>query len=275
MTRRLPIIVLVGLLVLFLGGCLESGKDTAPGDLDEARTAMMKRDYLEAEKNFERYLIRNPDGPDRWEVWNSLVDLALSVRSDRKAAVELMEAMLIEYEGQPARMRVIGGRLAELYRTARKYERAITLWSSIMDDSEADPVERARACRHLATVYLRRLEFELAKESLNYCLDLAIPDTVRADCLYDLAQTHMGMGDMDRAISYFRSVLALANIAESRRTLTVFMLADALDQKGEDAEALKLFMSIDETYPNPRVVEQRINFLLTKKKKTTQASAHR
>lgn len=274
MKRRLPIIVLAGLLIFPLGGCLESGKET-PDDLDEARVAMMKRDYLEAEKNFERYLIRNPDGADRWEVWNSLVDLALSVRNDRKAAVELMEAMLIEYAEQPGRSRIIKGRLAEQYRLARKYERAITLWSSIMEDSGADVVERARTCRHLAAVYLRRLEFELAKESLAYCLEFEIPDTVRAECLYDLAQTHMGMGDMDQAITYFRSVLGLGDVAESRRTLTVFMLADALDQKGADAEALRLFRSIVETYPNPRVVEQRIAFLQSKKKKAIPANVRK
>jgi len=274
MTRRLLITVLAGLLAVALVGCRESGKAT-PGDLQEARTAMMKRDYLEAEKSFERYLIRNPDGADRWEVWNSLVDLALSVRNDRKAAAELMEAMLIEYADEPARIRIISGKLAEQYRLARKYERALSLWSSIMEDIKADPVERARACRNLATVYMRRLEFELAKESLGYCLDLDIPDAVRAECLYDLAQTHMGMGNMDQAITYFRSVLRLKSIVESRRTLTVFMLADALDQKGEDAEALQLFESISEVYPNPRVVEQRIGFLKAKKRKTTQTNARK
>ncbi len=274
MRRCLPIIFLFGLLAAVLWSCQEPEKDTS-GDLVEARTAMMKRDYLEAEKNFERYLIRNPDGADRWEVWNSLTDLALSVRNDRKAALELMEAMLIEYADDPARKRIISGRLAEQYRMARKYERAITLWSSVMDDADADPVERARACRNLATVYLRRLEFELAKESLGYCLELEIPDTVRAECLYDLAQTHMGMGDMDQAITYFRSVLGHTNITESQRTLTVFMLADALDQKGEETEALRLFTGISETYPNPRVVEQRIAFLKAKRKKTTQANARK
>lgn len=235
-------------------------------DIDEARHAMMMRDYLEAEKSFERYLRRNPDGTERWDVWNSLVDLALSVRNDRKAAVELLEAMLIEYAEVPARKRTISTRLAEQYRTARKYERALELWSAVAEDGDADVVQRARACRGLANIYMRRLEFELSKESLGYCLALEIPDSVRAECLYDLAQTHVGMGDLDKAVVQFRSVLALGDIPKAMRTLTVFMLADALDQNGDADEALALFKSIEETYPNPKVVEQRVTFLQQKKK---------
>lgn len=265
MIRRLPVIILFLGLAAALPGCLEAEKK-APSDLEDARHAMMTRDYLEAEKSFERYLRRSPQGADRWEVWNSLVDLALSVRNDRKAAIELLEAMLIEYAAEPARKRIISGQLAEQYRLVRNYERALTLWSGIAEDKNADVVERARACRNLAGVYLRRLEFELAKESLGYCLALDIPDTVRADCLYDLAQTFVGTGDLDQAITYFRQVLALGNIPASTRTLTVFMLADTLDQKGLSAEALKLFTSISDDYPNPKVVAQRIAFLKNKKK---------
>ena len=269
MLRRLPVIILLAAVcfsAISLAGCLETRPEVSD-DIAEARQAMLQRDYLEAEKSFERYLRRNPEGEDRWEVWNTLVDLALSVRNDRKAAIELLEAMLIEYAEAPARKRIISGRLAELYRLARNYDRALVLWSSVAEDPKAENVERARACRSLAHVYLRRLEFELAKESLGYCLALDVPDTVRADCLYDLAQTYVGMDDLDQAIVYFRSVLALGNIPESMRTLTVFMLADAMEQKGNKAEALKLYTGIEDTYPNRKVVEQRIEALKSNKPK--------
>lgn len=267
--RRSRIRLAASALLLFfalgLGGCFDT-KPQVADDLADARAAMMKRDFLEAEKSFERYLRRSPEGAERWEVWNSLVEIAQSVRNDRKAAIELLEAMLIEFEADPAKKREISMRLAELHRLARRYERAVSLWSSVAEDDKADAVERARACRYLAHVYLRRLEFELSKESLGYCLALEIPDSVRAECLYDLAQTYVGMDELDNAINEFRNVLALKNIAESTRTLTIFMLADALEQKGQNAEALKLFETISDTYPNRKVVEQRIEFLEKKKK---------
>jgi len=264
---RVPRFLILGILVLAvcLGGCFESREEVAD-DLSDARKAMMKRDFLEAEKSFERYLRRSPDGSERWGVWNNLVELALSVRNDRKAALELLEAMLIEFEEDPARKRAISVQLAELYRLSRHYDRAVFLWSSVAEDSSADSVERARACRNLAHVYLRRLEFELSKESLGYCLSLNIPDSVRAECLYDLAQTFVGMDELDNAITQLRNVLSLQNITESIRTLSIFMLADALDQQGKNDEAMQLFTSISESYPNRKVVEQRIAFLEKKKK---------
>lgn len=241
-------------------------RDDTPEELVDARRAMIQRDFLEAEKFFERYLKRNPEGGERWEVWNSLVELAMSVRNDRKATIELLEAMRIEYAGVPAKTREISVRLAELYRLARRYDRAVYLWAAVAEDPGAGNVERARAYRNLAHVYLRRLEFELAKESLGQCLDLELPGVVQAECLYDLAQTHLGMDDADSAIAGLRAVLKLENIAESTRTLTVFMLADALDQKGLDDEAARLFSGIRESYPNRKVVERRLEFLEKKQK---------
>ena len=272
MIKRLPIAVFIFCLTAVQVGCFETEKDD-PFDLEEARHAMMTREYLEAEKNFERYLRHNPEGTERWDVWNNLVDLALSVRNDRKAAIELLEAMLIEYAEVPVKKRVISGKLAEQYRISRNYKRALTLWSSLAEDENVDAVERAGACRSLAGVYLRRLEFELAEESLGYCLALDLPDAVRAECLYDLAQTHVGIGNLDKAAEYFRQVLALGKISKSMQTLTVFMLADVLDQKGETQEALSLFTSIAETYPNRKVVEHRIASLKTRTKKPTQSPA--
>lgn len=257
---------------LLLSGCFDSRQEVAD-DLADARKAMMTRDFLEAEKSYERYLRRSPDGSARWEVWNSLVNLALSVRNDRKAGIELLEAMLIEYEGEAVKRRNISMRLAEQYRLSRKYDRAVFLWSSVAEDKMADNIERAQACRNLAHVYLRRLEFELSKQSLGYCLELKIPNAVRAECLYDLAQTYVGMEELDNAITELRAVLALTDIAESTRTLSIFMLADALDQQGNTAEVLQLFNSITDTYPNRKVVEQRIAFLDTKKKPQPEPAA--
>lgn len=261
---RLFVVLFTFIFALFLGGCLDAKQETAD-DLADARKAMLKREFLEAEKFFERYLRRSPEGEERWDVWNNLVALALSVRNDRKAATELLEAMLIEYEAEAEKRRAISMRLAELYRLSRKYGRAVFLWTSVAEDNQADGIERAEACRNLAHVYLRRLEFEMAKQSLGYCLALTIPNAVRAECLYDLAQTHMGMDELDNAVTQLRSVLALQDISESTRTLSIFMLADALDQQGENDESMRLFVGISNTYPNRRVVEQRIAFLEKKK----------
>ncbi len=257
----------IALLCFALFACSNSKKE-GPDDLGEARSALGKRNFLEAEKAFERYLRSNPEGVDRWYVWQNLVELSLNVRGDRKGAIELLEAMLVEYAATPDKERLVRMRLAEQYRLSRKYDRAVELWGLTAGDKGASSLEKAESYRNLAEVYLRRLEFELAKEALNMCIALAVPDPVRGQCLYDLAQTHMGTDESDEAVARLRAVLELKDIPAPLRGLTVFMLADALDQQGKSAEALALFESIRASYPNPQVVAKRIDALRKPKKKT-------
>ena len=257
-------VLVVFSLCAMLAACLDVKKEAEDDDLVNARKAMMQREFLEAEKSFERYLRRNPEGAERWEVWNSLVDIALSVRNVRQGAIELLEAMLLEYEDDLAKKRNVSVRLAEQYRLVRNYDRAVFLWTSIAEDTKASNIDRAEACRNQASIYLRRLEFELAKQTLGNCLAFDIPIALRGQCLYDLAQTHVGMEELDNAITQLRVVLTLKDLPESMRTLTVFMLADAVEQQGKIDEATTLFTSISETYPNRKVVDERLQALRRK-----------
>ena len=266
MNKTLAAALLAVLCLSGLWSCTDA-KTESPDDLTEARSALGKRNFLEAEKAFERYLRRDPDGAERWYVWQNLVEIALNVRNDRKGAIELLEAMLIEYDDNPEKRRNVRTRLAEHHRLSRNYERALTMWGAVADDATASSLEKAEAYRNIGGVYLRRLEFELSKEALGFCLTMRIPEHVRGQCLYDLAQTYMGMEEPENAINQLRGVLELQEIPDSLRSLTVFMLADALDQEGNSAEALKLFESIRTAYPNPRVVEKRITALRQPKKK--------
>ncbi|MDR2893789.1 MAG: tetratricopeptide repeat protein [Deltaproteobacteria bacterium] len=247
------------LLPLLLVSCLE--KDNAQNDLTDAREYMRHRDFIEAEKSFERYLRRNPDGPDRWEVWNHLVDLALNVRHNRMSAIELLEAMTVEYESQDEERRVVLERLASEYELARRYDRAMELWIKLDNDLGTPHLQKAGIYRSMARIYLRRLEFELARESLTYCLALEIPQSLKSDCQYDLADAYMVMEDLDAGINELRSLLEQDGVDDELRVLSVFMLADALEQKGDKAGALELFESIRFSYPNGSVMEARIEYL--------------
>lgn len=256
--KSLPLLAAFSCFFL-LAGC--QADDAGRDDLSDAREYMSQRDFIEAEKSFERYLRRNPEGEARWEVWNHLVDLALSVRHDRAAAIELMETMLVEYESVYPERRQVQERLAKVYEQARRYDRAMELWSLLANDPDTPALQKASIYRGMAKVYLRRLEFELVKDSLRRCLALDVPQSVKSECHYDLADAYMIMEDTDAGISELRALLQQEGMDDELRVLSVFMLADALEQKGEKAVALKLFESIRLTYPNSGVVEVRIEYL--------------
>ncbi len=262
MRLKLPITVL---FCLCLAGCLEGVKKT-PDDLSAAREYMLNRDFMEAEKSFERYLRGNPSGTDRWEVWNELVQLALNVRHDRNAAIELLRAMQQEYEFQPEYRRIVLDKLAHQYELARYFDGSVELWSALVKDQDTPAVQKSESLRNLARIYLRRLEFESAKEVLTMCMELSIPQSAKSDCQYDLADLYMIMEDMDSGIKELRSLLEQDGVDDDKRVLAIFMLADALEQQGNRDSALGLFETIRFSYPNPRVVEARIEYLRKSRK---------
>lgn len=264
--------------LFLLSACLEERGGT-PDELAQAREYMLNRDFMEAEKSFERYLRANPNGKERWEVWNKLVELALNVRHDRNAAIELLRAMQQEYSGSlpvpetvadPETLRgyrrIISDRLAYQYEQALYYEGAVELWGALAKDVDATPVQKADSLRNLARIYLRRLEFESAKGSLTLCIEMEIPQSAKSDCQYDLADLYMIMDDMDSGIRALRSLLEQEGMDNDKRVMSIFMLADALEQQGNKESALGLFESIRFTYPNAKVVEARIEYLKNSKK---------
>jgi len=151
--------------------------------------------------------------------------------------------------------------LADLYRQGHKYERAVTLWTMVVDDKEAPAIERIEAYRQLAEIYLRRLEFELAKKALDYALALDMPVALRGQCLYDLARMYLATDEPREAIKQLRAVLALPEIPRRQHALAAYILADTLELLGQRQEALHLFESIRTVYPNALIMEQRINYL--------------
>ena len=255
------------ILIIVLAGVAGFGlyhyfeEDELKDELTEAREYMRHRDFMEAEKSFERYLRRNPDGDDRWEVWNNLVDLALNVRHNRTSAIEILEAMLVEYDISSKERRIVQERLAEEYELMRRYERAMELWMALEKDKETPDLQRAGIYRSMARIYLRRLEFELAKESLELCLELEIPQSAKSECRYDLADAYMVMEDLESGISELRTILQQDGVDDELRVLSIFMLADALEQQGSKKDALSLFESIRHSYPNLSVIEARIEYL--------------
>ncbi|MDL2313955.1 tetratricopeptide repeat protein [Desulfovibrio sp. OttesenSCG-928-C14] len=252
--------------LLLLPGCSDINKGKTD-DLAEARSYMRSRNFMEAEKYFERYLMSQPDGPDRWEVWNDLVDIAMNIRHDRNTAIELLEAMTVEFEDDPAKLLKIRGRLASEYEQARRYERSMEIWALMERDPLITPMEKAGIYQGMARVHMRRLEFILAQEALHMCMDLDIPQKDKAYCQYALADSYMTTEDLNDGIKELRNLLEQKGVEDDLRILSIFMLADALEQKEQSETALALFESIRFSYPNPSVIESRIEYLKNPRKK--------
>ncbi|WP_353119268.1 tetratricopeptide repeat protein, partial [Nitratidesulfovibrio sp.] len=245
-------------LTVVLAGC---EKAAPPDDMADARTAAAERRYGEAEKLLERYLRLNPEGDERWEAWQRLVQITQDVRADDKAAMELLEAMYLEFGMDGDKAREILVRLGGLLETARRWDRAADVWRKLMEVPDLPGDENARTHRRLARIHASRREFGIAEDVLHQCLQLKATEARRAECLYDLADVQMSMEHFARGADLARQILAMPGADKELKALAGFLLGDALEQQGRTADALAMFESVRETYPNEMVVETRIRQL--------------
>ena len=259
-TARVLFFVVLLSLCLPMGGCQEE-QQGSDDEIALAEAALRRRDAGDAEMYFERYLRKNPQGELRWHVWEQLLQISLELRQDRKTARDYLEIMLVEFANEPERRREIQLRLAGLCNEMRDYPRAGTLWEALAQDPGTPDKVKARVYRGLAHIYLGRLEFIAATETLKACLKLEVDTATKADCLYALGEAQALTEEFAAAESSLRGLLELPGITEERRVLAVFLLADVLEQQGRYDEAVKHFESIRATYPNEKVVEIRIAHL--------------
>lgn len=258
-------LALLACLVVCLSGCpFDAVSPARQDDLALARTAVRDRDIGDAEMYFERYLRKNPQGEQRWEVWQSLLEIALDIRHDKGSAREYLEIMLEEFGGDNERRREIQLTLASLAGEMRSYERAVSLWEAVSADPATPQETLAEVYRELSRAYLRRLEFTLSKEVLDRCLQLNVAGETKGRCLYALAEAHMLTDELGLAEEALRSMLELGTTDAAQRVEATFMLADVLEQRDRFGEAEELFDSIRDTYPNTRVIEVRLSALRNK-----------
>lgn len=264
LARHLLCAVLVG--GLFLGAGCDS-KSHTQNDYQLGAKALVARDAAEAQMHFERYLRLNPAGTLRWRAWEYLLDIALNYRGEKQAAQSYLEIMLAEYADDAVRARSIRLQLADIASDLRRYGRATELWEALIEDAGVPAETRSGIYRNLSREYLRRLEFTRATDMLGACIQLDISPSMKADCLYDLAEAQTVTDALPQAAITLRNLLGMQDAPEKKRVLATFLLADVLEQQGKAAEALPLFESIQSSYPNSRVIAMRIAYLKGKKKR--------
>lgn len=254
------IFTVFGMLVLFaLAGC--TSEPAAEKDIAAARKAYVARQYLEAEQLYERYLRVWQKADSRWEVWNKLVEIAVTVRQDNKNAVELLETMFLEYSNDTQKSCEILKRLAALYAQNRQWAKVVGIWQRLLSLPDLSEEDIAFANRKLGKVYLVQTNYDLAIDALQACIQMHLPEGIRTECLYDLAQAYAFLENFDPAIRYLEELLVDTELAVERRALAVLLLADIYEQEGKKNEAVRLLESILTTYPNPKVVEARLRYL--------------
>lgn len=249
---------LLPLLVLLLPGCRTD--DMFPDDLALARQARLERDWPRAERMAERFLREERDAEKRWEAWNVLLEAINGASQEPRASLECLESMLAEYEGDHRRLPQILSEMARYSQILRRYDNAANAWSAYTDLPELEPSDMVNGYRQLARAQYAQRHFEAADETLQQCLALPLPDHDKIWCMLDLADADMGRQQWSNVAGLCQQILDSEPDREVAG-LAGYYMGDALEQMGKYAEALRQFEEARDAYPNPAVMDNRIEYL--------------
>jgi tetratricopeptide (TPR) repeat protein len=255
--RRILVLILLAATVLTVAAC---SSPSSPGqeDIERARDSYSKGFYLEAEKDYERYLQVEPQGKFRKEAWDRLAEIAVSIKGDYDRAVVLLEAMYLELGDDPDTAWKIMFQLGEVYSELGNTAKAIEAFEKCLDQARGNPEHTYKTQLRMARLYRSMGSYDLVAATLENCADSAADDEAKAKCLYELAQSYTFISSWSQAEKALDSLLKLKNISAETRSLAVFLQADIAENDRDYAKARKLLESILHTYPNPKVVETRL-----------------
>ncbi len=265
MVRNLTHIFFLLLTFLCLTACTDEPAKP-DDDLFEARQAFARKEFLDAERQYERYLQQNPEGAQRWEAWERLVDIALSIRNDDRLATDILEAMALEYSEDPELGRVALLRLGEVYESGHRWEQALDAWKRLLAFPGLSKAEKGQLHLKLAKIFQLYSHNDLAVSNLRACLEMDTGVPVKAACLYELAIVFMMDDQGQQAKIYLVELGRLEGAPMEIKVLGAFALADFEEEQGNFQRSLDIFESIKSIYPNPEAVEARIRGLRQKVK---------
>ncbi len=254
------------LLILLLAAQLLSGCGQANSAEDEVlnpvRQAYAQGFYMEARQGYERYLQLFPKGEHRLEAWERLLEIALNVEGDLDGSIAHLEAMILEFGDRPDSTWPLMTQLASLHEQRGNVNKALEIWEKGMELAGGDPERMVTTQMSMARLYRIKREYGAALELLSRCEKEAPDQDTRLRCLYEEAQTYCFMQSWGQAKEVLEVIVDQGDkVPEDIHTLSVFLLADVYEQEMNLDRARELFESIMDTYPNPKVIEIRLNNL--------------
>ena len=258
--QRILVLILLAATISVVAAC---SSQSSPGqeDIERARDSYSKGFYLEAEKDYERYLQVEPQGEFRKEAWDRLAEIAVTIKGDYDRAVVLLEAMYLELGEDPETAWNIMFQLGEVYSELDNTPKAIEAFEKCLVHAAGSPEQTYRTQLRMARLYRDMGSFDLVAATLENCADSAQDEESKAKCLYELAQSYTFISSWSQTAKTLETLLDLKDISEETRALAVFLLADIYENERDYKKTRELLESILTTYPNPKVVESRLSTL--------------
>jgi tetratricopeptide (TPR) repeat protein len=255
--KRILLLILLATAIFIAVAC---SNQSSPGreDIDQAREAYSKGFYLEAEKDYERYLQVEPQGEFRKEAWDRLSEISVTIKGDYDRAVVLLEAMYLELSANNDEAWKIMFQLGEIFEELGNQQKAIESFEKCYIHAADSPDNMYKTQLRMARLYRSMGNYDLVTITLEGCAASDIDSEYKARCLYELAQSYTFISSWNQAKRPLEMLFELEDVSEEIKAMAVFLLADIYENERDYAKTRELLESILTTYPNPKVIESRL-----------------
>jgi len=248
-------------MLALLTGCAAEGENPEAALLAKARESFLAGEFLTSEGLYQDYLQTYPEGVDRLEAWNRLFDISRNILRDNDKASKIIEAMILDYSFDPQVIPGIYERAADLYLSMKDFERVVGVWNEYLDLPGLKPENVTRAMFEKSKALAQLERTDEAVKGYDACAVSARDPEWRSLCLSEKANLFLRLNKPKQAWTVFEQLKDDSGLPDKDRALAAFSLAELMENEGRKKEALALYESILETYPNPNAVKSRIDYL--------------
>jgi tetratricopeptide (TPR) repeat protein len=229
--------------------------------LAEARQAWLAGDFNEAEAGYQAYLQRFPDGPGRVESWKRLADIAYVVRGQPAKAVTLLETALLEKKLDETSFLELSSMAIEASQRARQNDKTVFFSRNVLEQPNIPPSASLPVFLSLAQAQLGLGDVQSALDTLRECRQKIQVPALSAPCSFQLAKL-VSPTDSGVAQTIFLSLYNDVTVDTILRAQAGFALGEAAEMRHNSALAKFWYEAIQNTYPNPKVIVNKLQLLL-------------
>ena len=245
-------------VLIMLSACL--WHDTDEDTFNNAERAFARGEYHQAAKLYQSYVQKKPTGKKRWEAWQRLIVIARDISNDPSTAIELLEAIYLEFKADPQKAFAICTQQIELYKTTRNLDQALTTIDATLNIQDLSTPQRWNLRFTQGSLALRLHQYARAQASFTAAMDHVFDAESRGKTLYATGRTLIYRHKYDQARQILQQ--AFTEVVPGPTWSRIgFSLAEIAEHEQNYEEGVQILKKIRDHYPNPKALDIRLRSL--------------